>query len=97
MRNGFMIAYDVADDKRLRKTHKKMLGFGDPLQYSVFYCELSPTERQLLKQELWAILDFTMDRIMLVDLGPANGRAEDCIEFWGKPRHEQERQCAIIV
>ncbi len=29
MRNVYLVCYDVADDKRLRKTYKKMRGFGD--------------------------------------------------------------------
>jgi len=40
MRSVYLVCYDVADDKRLRKTYKKMRGFGDPVQYSVFRCEL---------------------------------------------------------
>lgn len=50
MRNVYLVCYDVADDKRLRKTYKKMCGFGDPLQYSVFRCELSAVEKQLLRE-----------------------------------------------
>ena len=57
MRNVYLLCYDVADDKRLRKTYKKMRGFGDPVQYSVFRCELSPTEKQVMKEALWEILD----------------------------------------
>lgn len=30
MRNVFLVCYDVADDKRLRRTYKRMLGFGSP-------------------------------------------------------------------
>lgn len=97
MRNAYLVSYDVADDKRLRHAYRKMLGFGDPVQYSVFLCELSAVERQSLKQELWAILDFSVDRVMLVDLGPVGGRAEECVEFWGKPRQLDQRLCAIIV
>jgi CRISPR-associated protein Cas2 len=52
MRNVYLVCYDVADDKRLRKTYKTMCGFGDPLQYSVFRCELSAVERQSLKESL---------------------------------------------
>ena len=70
MRNVFLVCYDVADDKRLRKTYKKMCGFGDPMQYSVFRCELSPTEKQLMKESLWAILNWDQDRVMLLNLGP---------------------------
>lgn len=97
MRNVYLVCYDVADDKRLRKTYKKMCGFGDPLQYSVFRCELSPTERQLVKEALWSILNWNEDRVILVDLGPAGRRGDECIEFWGKPRIDRPGRMAVIV
>ncbi|MCC6127295.1 MAG: CRISPR-associated endonuclease Cas2 [Pirellulales bacterium] len=77
MRNVFLVCYDVADDKRLRKTYKKMCGFGEPMQFSVFRCELSPVERQLLKEALWSILNWEHDRVMLVDLGPTGARGDE--------------------
>jgi len=85
MRNAFLIAYDVADPKRLRRTYQKMLGFGDPLQYSVFYCELSPMEKQLLQEALWEILHPQEDRLMIVHLGPPRSGPGRRVEFWGKP------------
>ena len=97
MRSVFLVCYDVADDKRLRKTYKKMRGFGDPVQYSVFRCELSPTEKQLMKESLWAILNWNDDRVMLVDLGPVGARGDDCVEFWGDPRVEPPSRAAAIV
>jgi len=97
MRNVYLVCYDVADDKRLRKTHKKMCGFGDPMQYSVFRCELSPTEKQLLKEALWDILNWDEDRVMLLDLGPVGARGDTCIEFWGDPRVEIPDRVAVIV
>ena len=42
MRNRFLVCYDVSDSKRLARTYRKMNGFGDPAQYSVFICDLSP-------------------------------------------------------
>jgi CRISPR-associated protein Cas2 len=97
MRSVFLVCYDVADDKRLRKTYKKMRGFGDPVQYSVFRCELSPTEKQLMKESLWAILHWNDDRVMLVDLGPVGARGDECVEFWGDPRVEPPNRVAVIV
>lgn len=97
MRNVYLISYDVADAKRLRRTYKKMCGFGDPIQYSVFRCELSPTERQLVKEALWEILNWDQDRVMLVDLGPAGARGDDCVELWGQPRVELPSRTAVIV
>jgi CRISPR-associated protein Cas2 len=97
MRNVYLVSYDVGDDKRLRKTYKTMCGFGDPLQYSVFRCELSAVERQLLKEALWALLNWDQDRVMLVDLGPAGARGDDCFEFWGTPRVEIPDRTAVVV
>ena len=97
MRNVYLVCYDVADDKRLRKTYKKMQGFGESMQYSIFRCELSPVERQLLKESLWAILNWEQDRVMLVNLGPVGARGDECVEFWGTPRVEIPSRTAVIV
>ena len=85
MRNVYLVCYDVADDKRLRRTYKTMCGFGDPLQYSVFRCELSAVERQSMKEALWEILNWDRDRVMLVDLGPAGGAATRAWSFGARP------------
>ncbi len=97
MRNVYLVCYDVADDKRLRRTFKRMCGFGDPVQYSVFRCELSPTERQLMKEALWDILNWGQDRVMLVDLGPAGARGDECVEFWGEPRVQVPERAAVVI
>jgi CRISPR-associated protein Cas2 len=97
MRNVYLVCYDVADEKRLRRTYKTMRGFGDPLQYSVFRCELSATERQQLREALWTILNWDQDRVMLVDVGPAGARGDDCVEFWGEPKSVVGNRSAVIV
>ena len=45
MRTTFLVCYDVADDKRLRRAFKTCCNFGDHLQYSVFECDLNPSEK----------------------------------------------------
>jgi CRISPR-associated protein Cas2 len=97
MRNVYLVCYDVADDKRLRKTYKTMCGFGDPLQYSTFRCELSAVERQSMKEALWELLNWDQDRVMLVDLGPVGARGDECIEFWGTPRVDVPDRRAVVV
>ena len=52
----YLISYDVRDPKRLRKTAKKLLGFGSRLQMSVFRCRLSVTDYERLNWELSEIL-----------------------------------------
>ena len=97
MRSVYLVCYDVADEKRLRKVYKKMRGFGDPMQYSVFRCELSPTERQVMKEALWSILNWEHDRVMLVDLGPIGGPGGRVRRVLGEPRVELPRRAAVVV
>ena len=97
MPNVYLVCYDVADDKRLRRVHKTMKGYGDGLQYSVFRCELSSVQRQRMKEDLWDLLNFAFDRVMIVDLGPAGARGDNCVEFWGEPRTVPPDRAAVVV
>jgi CRISPR-associated protein Cas2 len=97
MRNVYLVSYDIADPKRLRLVYRIMQGAGDPLQFSVFRCELTAVERQLLQKALWEVLELAEDRVMLVDLGPAGARGDDCIEFWGHHRSDLPDRTVVVV
>lgn len=72
-RNRFIVCYDVREPTRLRRTHTTMLGYGDPLQYSVFLCELSRAERVLMETSLRRVVSLREDSVIVIDLGPARG------------------------
>jgi CRISPR-associated protein Cas2 len=97
MRNVHLIAYDIACPKRYRQVYKAMRGHGEPLQYSVFRCELSDVELHKLKEQLWPVLNLSEDRVMIVDLGPIDGRGDECIEFWGNPKSTVPDRSAMII
>jgi CRISPR-associated protein Cas2 len=84
MRTGYLVSYDIADPKRLRAVFRTLNSYGDPLQYSVFRCELSAQEKALLVEALDAIIHHLEDQVMIVDLGPALGRARRVIEVLGR-------------
>ena len=84
MRNRYIVAYDVSDAKRLRRTFKKMNGFGDPLQYSVFVCDLSMKERVLMEEALTEIINLKEDRVLVIDIGPADGRGAEVVKTLGR-------------
>jgi len=84
MRNHYLVSYDVSDDRRLRRMYKRMRGFGAHLHYSVFLCALSPTERIHLQEMVHDLIHHEEDRVMIVNLGPAEGRGRGCIEFIGR-------------
>ena len=84
MRNRYLVCYDVADPRRLARIYKRMHGFGQPVQYSVFICDLSPKERVLLQATLTQTLNFTEDRVLILDAGPSDGRGQSCMTSIGK-------------
>jgi CRISPR-associated protein Cas2 len=96
MRNIYLVCYDVSNPKRLRRMFKTMRGFGDPLQYSVFVCVLSPTERALLIGTLDELIHHTEDRVVVVNLGGADGSPEGRIEFLGRRAQIPERQAVVV-
>ena len=96
MRNSYIVTYDIADDKRLRKVFKTMRGFGDHLQYSVFECQLTPTDLVRLRMALSKVIHHTEDQVLFVDLGPAEGRGDRVIAALGRPYTTVDAPCLVV-
>jgi CRISPR-associated protein Cas2 len=97
MRSVFLIAYDVSDDKRRTKIHSKLKGYGEALQYSLFRCALTPSERMGLRSEMWELIDHATDRVLLIDLGPDEGRGRLALESWGIPLDDPAAHNGILI
>lgn len=76
MRRLTLVAYDIADPARLRRVHKVVRDFGDPLQYSVFLCALSKKDAAVLETRLVKVMNQVRDQVMFVDLGPEPTKAD---------------------
>jgi CRISPR-associated protein Cas2 len=94
MRHSYIVSYDICDPKRLRKMHKKMLGFGDHLQLSVFKCDLNERERVLLEGAVLEIMNQKEDLVMIIDLGPSEGTGR--IDFFGKRLPSSDRSPVVV-
>lgn len=90
------MSYDICEPKRLRQTYRKMRGYGEALQYSVFLCELSPKERAIMIAELDEIINHNEDCIMTVDLGGIDRDLDARISFLGIKKEIPGRQTLII-
>lgn len=84
MRRRFLVTYDVSDGGRLRRTFRVMNGFGDAVQYSVFVCDLSEIERQIMKERLSKVINLKLDRVLIVDLGAADSRLAASFDVLGR-------------
>ncbi len=87
MRNSFVVCYDIGDPKRWRSIYKLFMGVGDPVQYSVFRCELSKSEKIILESKLIPVMNQNEDRVMFINLGPAGSvqSVDERLEWLGKP------------
>lgn len=85
MRRRYLVAYDIANDRRLRRVHKIMKGYGDGVQYSVFLCDLAASEVVEMKWDLSEVMNEVEDQVLIVDLGRTEGAGADRFQFLGRP------------
>ncbi len=85
-RRRYLVAYDIRDPVRLRLVHRIVKDHGEPLQYSVFLCDLAPQELTGLKWRLGQAIAHDVDSILVLDLGdqetcqrsPSSGSGRTC-------------------
>ena len=96
MDNLFVVSYDIMDPKRWRKVHRTMEGFGEALQYSVFACRLTEQGYVRMLSALEEVIKSDLDRVMIVNIGPADGKASDRVKFLGRFEGLPERKATIV-
>lgn len=69
IRKRYLFTYDITDDKRRTKVFKALLGQGDHVQYSVFICDLSNKELQIVIGRLTELINTKDDQILVFDMG----------------------------
>lgn len=62
-KRNFLICYDIADDKRLRRVHKLLSDVAFAVQYSVFEAELSTVEFEQLQAALRQQIKTDVDKV----------------------------------
>lgn len=82
-RHRFLVSYDIKDKVRLRRVHMVVKGFGWPMQYSVFICDLDSIELLKLKTKLVEVIDNGADKVAFIDLGLPGERGRACFSFMG--------------
>jgi CRISPR-associated protein Cas2 len=96
MRSSYLVCYDIANDKRLRRVFRTMRGWGDHIQFSVFECQLTAANLVTLRADLASIIHHDQDQVLFVLLGPAEGRGERVITALGKPYSRVNAPCIVV-
>ena len=69
-----LVSYDIVDTKPRTKLAKKLLNFGQRVQFSVFECELNPEQLQEMKKQVLPFVDLEKDSLRIYRL------CENCLE-----------------
>ena len=90
----YLVAYDIADPRRLRKVARACEDFGLRRQYSVFFCRLGPADLVRLKSRLYDVIDLDRDQVLLI---PLCKRCADLTETLGRPIEAHDARDVVIV
>ncbi|WP_322797236.1 CRISPR-associated endonuclease Cas2 [Tepidiforma sp.] len=83
-RRRYLVAYDIADDRRLRDVYREMVGWGVRLQYSVYLCDLSKPELIRMRRRLLELIVPEKDSVAIFDLGVPSTSREVVPEVLGR-------------
>ena len=92
-RRWMVVSYDIPDDRRRTKIMKTLAGYGHRVQYSVFECELRPSDRDELVQRLRRLLAEEEDDIRFYPL------CESClrrVHMLGRARRYEQPDYRIV-
>ena len=95
-RHTYLVCYDIANDRRLKKVFKVCKNHGTHLQFSVFECDLNLRELVQLQRELKSLIKKDEDQVLFVSLGPAEGRGDRVISSLGLPYSKFDAPCYVV-
>ena len=91
----YIIAYDIADQKRWRAIFRLLHGYGEWLQLSVFQCRLSRMRHAELIATLDEIIHHTEDHVILMDLGKTDAVKPKVVSL-GKEFQPVEKEPIVV-
>lgn len=73
-----VVAYDVSDDRRRVRLHTLLLGYGSPVQESVFECEVTEKQKATMQRRVARVIRPGTDQVRYYMLCEAcASKAED--------------------
>ncbi len=91
---SYLVCYDIADPKRLRKVARLCEDFGYRKQYSVFLVRVSATDYVRLRTRLYEAINLTLDQVLFI---PLCGKCSQGFDSLGKPTDPPESKDVVVV
>lgn len=92
--DSYLVCYDIADPKRLRKVATACEDYGLRKQYSVFLCRISATDLVRLRNRLYELIDLGADQVLFI---PLCGKCVEQIEALGRPTDPPDAKDVVLV
>ncbi len=92
----YLIAYDVADDRRRLRVATKLSSYGDRIQFSVFVIDGRPAKLVRLRSDLSRIIDQMPDSVLICDIGPVSGDLDRRFELIGRRRAITDEDVIVL-
>jgi CRISPR-associated protein Cas2 len=88
-----VVAYDISDDRRRTRLHKRLLDYGQPVQFSVFECLLDAGQLKKMKAMLRRTVRPRLDHVRCYRLCAA---CREKIEVIGQAEVTAEPQTLVV-
>lgn len=92
----YLIAYDIAEDRRRNRLAATLGSYGDRIQYSVFVADLKPARFVRLCTKVRELIDVKEDSVLLCDLGATNSITGAVFTFVGQQRTITSRDAIVL-
>ena len=88
-----IVAYDISENKRRERLRKALLRFGNPVQKSVFECDLSQRQIETLERTIRGIISIKEDNVRYYRI--CKNCAASVEVFGGKALEKTERSYVV--
>lgn len=95
VRRRYVVSYDVSDDRRRTRIFELLQGYGDHVQFSVFFADLTDQEVIVMRGRLLQAMNEREDQVLILDLGRETSPLEDWLDVLGKPYRPSARTIVI--
>ena len=92
----YLVAYDVADDRRRLRVATKLSSYGDRVQFSVFVVDGRPAKLVRLRAALSRLIDPELDSVLICDLGPVSGDLDRRFDVIGCSRLVNDQRIVVL-
>lgn len=92
----YLVAYDIADDRRRTQVAHVLASYGDRIQFSVFIVNSRPAKLVRLRAKLVRMIDPVWDSVLVCDLGPLSVDPAARFEVLGRQRPINDSEVFIL-